>query len=266
MALYFVGVGTSTEAVTREALEVLRRVQKVYVDAYTSLVDGLTLDFLRKVTDAELVYASRAMLEGEAVRSIIKEARARDVALVVGGDPFIATTHVAIRLEAMKMGVEVRVVHGVSAYTAAISAAGLQIYKFGKPVTMVRPTDGIYPYTTYYVVASNASMGLHTFVFLDLKPEEGYSMTVKEAVSLLLKLEEMLLEEGEIREPVLRRCVGVGVAAAGTKRATIKARCLPELAGEEFPPPPHSLIVVSKPHELELEALRLIGGLRRWPC
>jgi len=257
MTLYFIGMGPSTEYISLKAMKILRTVDKVYIDAYTSVLPDFSIDFIMKYTkrDAEIVVANRSVLEGKSIDFIVKEAREKNIAIIVPGDPFIATTHDAIRIEALAKGTDVKVVYGVSIYSLAPSATGLQAYRFGKTVTLVYPY-GFKPYSVIETIYNNMDLRLHTLVLLDLKLEKGIAMTIKEAVEILLDLE--IEYSGSNR---LRNVVAVGLAQVGTENEYVRADLLPNLGNYDYPPPPHSIIIVADPHPMELEALHLICNL-----
>ena len=71
---------------------------------------------------------------------VIEEAREENVAFLVIGDPFGATTHTDLYLRALKMGVKVDVVHNASIMNAC-GACGLQLYRFGETVSIVFFTE-----------------------------------------------------------------------------------------------------------------------------
>ena len=257
MTLYFIGMGPSTEYISLKAMKILRTVDKVYIDTYTSILPDFSIDFIMKYTkrDAEIVVANRSVLEGEGIDFIVKEASEKNIAIIVPGDPFIATTHDAIRIEALARGIDVQVVHGVSIYSLAPSATGLQAYRFGKTVTLVYPRV-FKPYSVIETIYNNMDLRLHTLVLLDLKLEKGIAMTIKEAVEILLDLE--IEYSGSNR---LRNVVAVGLAQVGTENEYVRADLLPNLGNYDYPPPPHSIIIVADPHPMELEALHLICNL-----
>lgn len=261
LTLYFVGLGLSMNYLSIEAINTLRKCRRIYVDSYTSIVPGFTVGELKKLVGShvDIVLAKRKDLEGASTRRIIEEARLQDIAILVPGDPFIATTHDAIRLEALEKGVEVRVVHGVSVYSVAPSATGLQAYKFGKTVTLVYPGE-VKPYTTIEVVRKNLEQGLHTLVLLDLKIEENKAMTINEAVDIMIGLEEEYCREHGCK-PMLANTLAVGCAQLGTENQFIKADYLYRLKRYKYPDPPHLIIIVGRTHPIELDLLKYIGDM-----
>jgi diphthine synthase len=255
MALYIVGAGLSSEYLSLRAIKALSRARKVYIDTYTSIAPGVDEELVARLApEAEVVRATRLHLENEAYR-IVEEAAEGDVAVLVPGDPFIATTHVALAVEARRRGVEVVAVPGVSGIQAVLDATGLQFYRFGKPVTLVYPEEGLRPYSTLEVIAENRRRGLHTLVLLDLRLDQGKAMTIPEAVNTLFQLERELAEKGEI-EPFLGDALFVAVARAGLPDAACAAGPAGFVASQSYPPPPHSLVVAApRLHPMEEEAL-----------
>jgi diphthine synthase len=256
LALYIVGAGISLEYLTLRTLEILGKADKVYVDTYTSIAPGIDPSTLSKMLRVEIIEADRSMLEQKS-NIIISEAKEKNVVILVPGDPLMATTHIALALDAAKAGVKVEIVPGVSGLQAVVDATGLQIYKFGKTVTLVYPEETYKPYSTVETIWFNYSNNLHTLVLLDLRLDEGKAMSIREAVNILLQLErEYARERG--RETIVDKAILVGVARAGLRDQVCIAGKAEEVIKGEYPPPPHSLVVVApKPHPLEVEALKL---------
>ena len=252
MTLYFVGLGLSSGHLTLEARDVIDEADKIIIDTYTSIVHGFTPEQIKILNPrAELVLARRKDLEGRSIKGIIEEAKRKNIVILVPGDPFIATTHDAIRIEALEQGVTVKTIHGISIYSVAASATGLQIYRFGKTVTLVYP-EAFKPYSTIETIYENLTRNLHTLVLLDLKLEENKAMRIAEAVDILLELDE---------KGILSKIIAVGLSRAGTAQQVIHADIFPGLKKYDYAGPPESIIIVAKPHPMELGALKLIGGL-----
>ncbi|RLE96563.1 MAG: diphthine synthase, partial [Thermoprotei archaeon] len=244
------------------AFDTLRRASKVFVELYTSIVPGFKLEELEKLLGRQVEVVHRHQLEGKWLDELMETAKREDVALVVPGDPFIATTHITIKLEAIKRGIKVAVYPAPSIINAVIASTGLQIYKFGRPVTIVRQTPLYSPVTPYYVLYENLRRGLHTLFFLDLNVEEGYAMTAVEGVEVLRSIEEReglgLIDE---YTPF------IAVARASSPDEVVRVIRLSEKA--DLGPAPHTLIVPGLLNPVELEALSLLAGastdlLSRW--
>ena len=262
MTLYIVGAGISSEYLTLKAIQVIGAADKVYLDTYTSIAPGVDRELVSRLNPrAEIVEAPRHLLEDDADK-LIQEAREKTIVLLVPGDPLHATTHIALLLGARRRGVEAHLVPGVSGIQAVIDATGLQVYRFGKTVTLVYPEEGFKPYSTIEAIWVNRERGLHTLVLLDLRLDTGRAMTVPEAIHILVELEKELAAE-ERKEPELHRAVVVGVARAGTSEQRCIAGSVDEVAAAEYPPPPHSLVVAApRLHPMEEEALEVLCGCK----
>lgn len=186
---------------------------------------------------------------------ILEAARKGDACLLVVGDPFSATTHVELRIRAMKQGIPVSIVHGASALTAVPGLLGLQHYKFGRTTTLPFPDRDYYPESPYDMIAENLSRGLHTLVLLDIQAESGRLMTANEGLGVLAELERRTGRG--ILGPDALVCV---VARAGSERPVFRAGRLDRLQKEDFGPPHHSIVVPGKLHFMEAEALVQLAG------
>jgi len=246
-------MGLSIKHLTIEAIEWLKKADKIIIDSYTNIVPDFSIDKLYEIvgTEKDAVIANRSMLEGISIRKIIEEARNQNLVILVPGDPFIATTHDAIRVEAIKLGVPVKTINGLSIYSLAPSRTGLQAYRFGKTVTLVYP-ESFKPYSTIETIYDNLNRNLHTLLLLDLKLEENRAMTINEAVDILMELDE---------NKKLSNVIAVGLARIGSIDEKIQADKLPNLKKYVFPPPPHSIVIVAKPHPVELDSLKYVCNL-----
>lgn len=238
MALYFVGLGLSDqEDISCRGLEVIKRCEYVYLDVYTSVL-GSPVGELEHLYGKEIIQADRKLVEQS--EEIIKKAKEHDVAFLVVGDPFGATTHIDLRLRAYKEGVKTEVVHNAS-IVSAVGEIGLELYKYGK-VTSI-PFENQSVDAPFEVLESNQKNGLHTLFLLDLEPAKNRFMTIKEAL-------EYLLSRGLDRAQVCVGCAGIGSA-----EPEIKAGSARELHEAEFTKKPQCLIVPAKLHFVEEEAL-----------
>jgi diphthine synthase len=233
--LIFLGLGYSKRHLTIEAIEALKSADVIYIDTYTSMYEE-SIDQIKELNPrAEYRCASRKDLEDSSIEKILEEAGSKVVVIAVPGDPFIATTHDAIWISALKKGIEVKVVNGLSFITLAYSRLGLQSYKFGRHVTLVHPLL-FKSYSTVDVIYSNMERNLHTIVLLDLRVEENYAMTINEAVQILLNLDY----KGKLRDQL-----ALGIARLGWRDEKVCAGKLGDLSTFKYPPPPHSLVILS---------------------
>ncbi|KAI0593611.1 tetrapyrrole methylase [Biscogniauxia sp. FL1348] len=265
--LYLVGLGLSDETdITVRGLEVVKKASRVYLEAYTSilLVDQSVLE---SYYGRPVVVADREMVESNS-DEILRDAQTEDVAFLVVGDPFGATTHTDLVLRARELGIPVQTVPNAS-IMSGIGATGLQLYNFGQTVSMVFFLDNWRPSSFYDRIKENRSIGLHTLVLLDIKVKEQslenmargrriYEppryMTVGQCAQQMLEVEE------ERKEGVYSPdSLAIGAARVGSKSEKFVAGTLKQLctADDILGGPLHSLVLLgSRAHELERDYAR----------
>jgi len=244
--LIFIGLGFAPQHLTLEALNHIVKCDKIIIDTYTGIIQEDYIDTIKPLLKGkEVVYAKRRDLEGSSIEKLVAEAKNRDIVVLVPGDPFIATTHDAIRAEAGRRGVKVKVVNGLSIVNLAITKCGLQIYRFGKVITLVFP-EITKPYSVIDTIYDNLNRRLHTLVLLDIRVEEGKYMGIGEAVDILIDMDV---------ENRLANTIGIGLERLGFRDEKVIADLLPSLRKYRFHKPPHSLIILSEPHPIELDCL-----------
>ncbi|NUB93014.1 diphthine synthase [Haloterrigena sp. SYSU A121-1] len=247
--LTFIGLGLYDEqSITVEGRDALRNADRAYAEFYTSKLLGATAADLESAHDVDVEVRDRAGVE-QHPDDILEAAESEDVAFLTAGDTMISTTHVDLRLRAHDRGIETRVIHGVTAQTAASSLTGLQNYRFGKATTLPFPyahgADGL-PASVTDTIDANREDGLHTVVYLDIKvdhelTDEDEYMTADVGADLLAEAYPDL--------------VGVVVARAGSPDPLVAAGTVSELADREFGDPLHLLVVPGECHALEADAL-----------
>ncbi len=252
--LTFVGLGLHDETgITVRGLEEARNADAVFMELYTNLLPEFSLKRFEVQVGKKIIVLSRHDLEDKNGAAVLKAAEDGKAVLVVPGDPFVATTHMSLRLEAEKRGIKTHIIHGASAMSAVIGSVGLHNYKFGKTVTVPFPENS--SETPYNVIRQNRALGLHTLCLLDLKADEGRFLSINEAIKQLLAVEEKRTEG--IFTPLT---LVVGAARVGSPEPALKADVARELAGYDFGGPPHSLVVPGELHFMEAEALIKFAG------
>jgi len=252
--LWFVGVGLGDErGIAWGALERLRSARTVFADGYTATLAAGSWDRLAEAIGRPVVPLDRPTLEAG---TVVLDALAAGgpVALVVPGDPFTATTHVALRLACERAGHVWRYVPGASILTAAAAFLGLQHYRFGRPVSLPFPAPGFAPTSPIDRIVTNRAQGLHTLVLLDLRPEEPRFLEAGPALRILLERDA----EGRAVPPGTD--VGV-VARIGTDSATAWWGAIETLVDGAFGPPLHAVIVPAP--ELHFEEQAAVERFRR---
>lgn len=266
--LYLVGMGLGDEKdITLRGLEIVRKCERVYLEAYTSLLSfGLSnnaVSTLEELYGRPVILADREMVE-QGMEQILEEACTSDVAFLVVGDPFGATTHSDLVVRARKMGVEVKVIHNASVMNA-VGVCGLQLYRFGETISIPFFTETWKPDSFYDKIKANKQLGLHTLCLLDIRVKEpsieslcrgkkDYEppkfMTINTAIEQLLEIEEKRAESAYNEDT---HCVGL--VRLGSEMQKIVAGSMKDLLTIDFGPPLHCLVIVGKTHPLEEEML-----------
>jgi diphthine synthase len=253
--IVFVGLGLHDDhGISLNGLEEVRAADKVFAEFYTNLLPEFSLERFESFAGKKLTLLSRRDLEDMNGQTVLEAAEKGSVALLVPGDPMIATTHVALRIEAQKRGVKTRIVHGASILSAAAGLSGLHNYKFGKSVTVPFPDENTSA-TPYSVVAENRKRGLHTLCLLDIKADEKRYLSVSEALAALLSIEA---KEG--KGVVTLETLTVGISRAGSQNPAVKAGHAEFLLDYDFGGPPQCVIFPGRLHFMEAEALIVLAG------
>ncbi len=252
--LVFVGLGLNDEkGITVNGLEETRTADVVFMETYTSRMPGFSIERFERQCGKKIHLLTRRDLEEKDGKLILQAAKAGKAVFLVPGDPFIATTHVTLRIDAHKQGILTRVVHGISIMSAIVSISGLHNYKFGKTVTVPFPDN--FSETPYNVIAQNKKLGLHTLCLLDLKEPENRYLTINEAIKMLHQVEEK-----RKLHVITTDTVAMGIARAGSNIPQLKADFISDLAIFDFGEPPFSLVVTGDLHFMEIDALLAFAG------
>ena len=254
--LWFVGLGLGDESgLSRRALDVLKAADRIFAEEYTSAGPAGTLERLGAELGRPVDRLDRGAVEGE--RTVLDAlAEHPRVAFLVAGDPFSATTHVALRLAAERAGHSWRYVPNASILTAAAGFLGLMHYRFGRIVSLPFPSDGFAPTSPVDQVASNRANGLHSLLLLDLDPARGRFLGAGEALGLLVERDR----SGVVFTPELPVAVA---ARVGRDDAAGWFGPLGELRGVDFGPPMHAIVVPAA--ELHFEEAAAVDRWRLGP-
>lgn len=242
MTLYFIGLGLGNEKdITVKGLEIIRNANKVYLEEYTSKLVSCSKEDLEKFYGKKIISTDRDFVENKAEETILKDAKNKDVAFLVIGDPFSATTHVDLKLRADQLKIKTVIVSNTSVINA-VGIVGLDLYKYGRTTTI--PFENKNVKSPYEVVKNNLKNRLHTLVLLDLDPAQNKYMTINEAIEYLLK------------QGMSKNQLCVGCCQIGSEEPIIKVGKAKELLKKKFDRFPQCLIVTAKLHFMEKEALK----------
>lgn len=267
MVLYVIGLGLGDEKdITVRGLELVKSSDRVFLEAYTSILGGVNKERLEEFYGKEVTVADRGLVENEAEDLIIEPAKEMKIAFLVVGDPVCATTHTDLVLRAKEVGVRVEVVHNASIMGAA-GACGLQLYNFGHTVSIPFFEENWRPTSFYPKIKYNREGGMHTLCLLDIKVKEpdfqammrGRTeflppryMSVKTAAEQLLEAETTQGQAAYDGSKTL--CIGL--ARMGQPTQKMVAGTLEELTSVDMGGPLHSLIICGDLHDLELELVK----------
>jgi diphthine synthase len=284
MVLYLVGLGLGdVEDITLRGLNAVKKCSKVYLEAYTSILSyGLSKTQLEESYGREIEEADREFVES-ACDGVLNSAKTEDIALLVVGDPFGATTHSDLVLRAKSLGTPVKVIHNASIVNA-VGCCGLQLYSFGEIVSIVMWTENWQPDSYYDKIRANRERGLHTLCLLglsrnmliwykwvlDIKTKEQSVenlmkgrkifeppryLTCAEAAGQLLEIAKRRKANGETLAYENNTMV-VGLARVGWDDQKIVYCSLEEMNTIDMGSPLHSLIIPGHTHPLEDDMLR----------
>uniref|UniRef100_A0A1A9WLZ1 diphthine methyl ester synthase n=1 Tax=Glossina brevipalpis TaxID=37001 RepID=A0A1A9WLZ1_9MUSC len=264
---YLIGLGlVDPMDISVKALEIVKRCSRVYLETYTSIL-GCHKEELEVFYGRPLLLADRDLVE-EKSDEILTGASEEEVALLVVGDPFGATTHIDLALRARDKKIPYKVIHNASIITA-VGCCGLQLYKFGEIVAVPFWDETWKPESFYEKIKFNRLHNMHTLCLLDIKVVEPTAespirrrrqimrfMTVADAAQQLLAIVDRknALEHNTVLND-LSMCVGL--ARVGSETQRIVAKTLHDMASTDLGGPLHCLIIPSKElHPLEIEYLQ----------
>jgi len=284
--LYLVGLGLGDEKdITVKGLEVVQKCERVYLEHYTSILT-VGKEALETFYGRDVLLADRDLVE-QGSDEILQSAKDTDVAFLVVGDPFGATTHSDLVLRAAADDIPFQVIHNASIMNA-IGCCGLQLYNFGETVSVVFWTDSWKPESFYDKIAKNRRNGFHTLCLLDIKVKEQSVenllrgrkifepprfMSVQTAAQQFLEIldnrrripNEDGADAGTLEELAFDEdAICVGVARVGADDQKIVVDTLRSFANDETDAalggPLHSLVIpAAEVHPLELDMLRMFA-------
>lgn len=249
MALYFIGLGLDSEKdITLKGLQIVQNCDHVFLEGYTSKLN-CTIKDLEKLYGKEVKVLNRKDTEENAEKIILQKAKKNNVAFLVIGDIFSATTHLDLWVRAKKMKIKTKLVHNASILTG-VSVTGLQVYNFGKTTSIPFPQKNCEPETPYKVLEMNQENGLHTLLLLDINPANNKFMSISDAIKVLLKIESK-----KNKKVFNKDSMCLGCARIGSDSPVIKYGKAKKIMTQNFGKPPYCLIVPGKLHFFEEEVL-----------
>lgn len=249
--LYIIGLGLYDEKdISVRGLEIIKKCELVFLEHYTAILQ-IPVEKLEEFYGKKVIVADRDMVESSA-ETFLEPAKTKDVALLVVGDVFGATTHSDIFVRCQQQGVELRVVHNASIMNA-VGCCGLQLYRFGQTVSVCFWSDDWKPKSYYPKIKLNQQNNMHTLVLLDIKVKErsleniikGRNifepprfMTINQCVEQLLQV------ESEEKQGVFNEDMYViGLARVASPTQKIVYGKMKDLLNYDFGEPLHCVII-----------------------
>ncbi len=182
--LALIGLGLGPKDISAGALEFIRSADEILLESYTSIPDPGAIAFIVSQTGAEPVRTLRSDFEDN-LKTTVARAKSCRLAILVIGDPLVATTHHIILDEARKQDVGTAVFHSSSIFSAGIGESGLDIYRFGPTTTVPFWSEKYRPTSFIDTIARNLSNSQHTLVLLDIDQKNGMPMSISYAAQTL---------------------------------------------------------------------------------
>ncbi len=237
--LILIGTGISFD-LTLSAIDALKECDEIYIETYTNLIETKKIAKLGKSINKKIVSLERSQVES---KFLIERAKSAKVALLVSGDPLIATTHIALIIDAKKAKIETKVIHNSSIFSAAAGKAGLQIYKFGKTASIPNPRLNYNPTSWFDIIKENLDRRAHTLVLLDTEPQP---MDAKIALEVIEKNDK----NGSLKNRKV-----MALSRIGEVDEKISYGEIDKLKSASLGKPPFVLIIPGKLHMVEEEYL-----------
>jgi len=248
--LWFIGLGISgADSISVSTQKLLKQSDIVYFEQFTSPISKSETTKIKQLAKSKLKIAKRWMVEDGS--EILKNAKKKKVVLLAYGDPYIATTHIELRVRAIQEKIKTQTVHAASSLTSLVGEAGLHYYKIGKIVTIMSELKTMT--TPYYVIYKNVIDGNHTLLLLEYNQDSKFFLEPKKALDALIET-----EKEQKRNVILPSTFVIVASRVGFKNQKIISGKISTLKKIDFGKPPHTIIIPGKLHFTESDAIRVL--------
>ncbi len=182
--LFLIGLGIGYKEISVRGLEALKSSDSAMMESYTVPVPSDYVKYLEGEFQKPILMIKRSDME-ENMRSTLANAKNGTLAVLVPGDPLIATTHHKFIDKAHEMGIETAIFHASSVLSSAISESGLDAYKFGPTATVPFWSNNYKPTSFINLISKNLDNKEHTLLLLDLDHRDSHPMKLSEAFQLI---------------------------------------------------------------------------------
>lgn len=198
---YLIGLGLDKEDINFKAINILKKCDEICVERYTTFLPFSIKEYEKFISSLinkkiKIKELKRQDLE-ENSKNFLIEAKQKNIALLVYGDPLIATTHIALIKEAKEIGIKTKIIHNVSIINA-ITNTGLSLYKFGKITSIPLWKENYKPESFYNIIKENLSINAHTLLLVDKE------LDFNKAINQLIQVDK----EKIIKEIYVCSCLG----------------------------------------------------------
>lgn len=238
---YLIGSGIYDENdISLRAVEKLKKCDKIYFESYTN-TSNINIRKLSNIVGKEIVELNREQTEsGE----FLNEAKSKEIALIVPGDPLNATTHISLIIQCKEQKIEHQIIHA-SGILSAVAESGLSSYRFGETTTIPWPRKDYNPKSFVNIIEKNSKSNLHTLLLLDTQPQ----MSIQQAMEIILSTKT---------KKITNKTKFIAISALGSEKPTIVYETTEKLLGMQFEAFPQSLIMPAKLNHIEEEMVNLL--------
>lgn len=233
-----IGLGLSEGDLSLKGMKALRQADQIFAEFYTA-PNVFDLSSVEEKVGQQIEILNRKQVE----KRFFELSEEDRVALLVPGDPLIATTHFELYKQAKERGESVKVIHASSIYSA-VAETGLSLYKFGRTTTLPQAKEDFFPTSPYEITLTNFKNGMHTLILLDKE------MNAVEALQMLEKLEKECRDGLFVSDRQL-----LVVERLGSPDQSTSSGPLDQLKVRSYGAQPHSLILPADLSHKEREYL-----------
>jgi diphthine synthase len=245
--LWFIGLGiTGSDSLSVEAQRIVSSSDIVYLEQFTSPLSDEDIQKVKSIVKGQFRLGPRWLVEDG--KEILDAAKTQTVVLLSYGDPYIATTHIELRVRATQSGIKTASIHASSALTSLIGECGLHYYKVGKTVTVMSDAPAT---TAYYTIFENLKLGNHTVVLLEYDQSKEFFLDPKSALEYLLAT-----EKEQVRKVISDDTYIIVASRIGFSDQNIVSGKIASLSKHSFGPPPHTIVIPGTLHFTESDALK----------
>lgn len=247
--LWFVGLGISgINSTPIYAKEIISKADMIYLEQFTSPISDTELEKIKKMSQ-KFKLVKRWMVEDGS--EIIRSAKRCNTVLLSYGDPYVATTHIELRVRAAREGIQTDTIHASSSLTSIVGECGLHFYKIGRIATIMNDIKSLT--TPYFTIYKNLINDNHTILLLEYNQNDKFFLDPRDALNYLLQT-----EQGQNRNVIESSTFVIVASRIGLDRQVIQCGNISSLMKINFGRPPHTIIIPSKLHFTEVDALKVL--------